>query len=76
MRAFDPEDVDVNWRTIQPLLRQAVETHSLDCDWRRVPHRLCCRGILIRLVTGESWLDVEAILDCEVSDTTLRTPRD
>jgi hypothetical protein len=33
-------------------------------------------GILIRLVTGSSWVDVEAILDHQVSDTTLRARRD
>jgi hypothetical protein len=31
---------------------------------------------LIRLVTGASWVDIEAILDHQVSDTTLRTRRD
>ena len=34
------------------------------------------RGILIRLVTGSSWRDIESILYHEVSDTTLRTRRD
>src|SRR5688572_33268838 len=34
------------------------------------------RGIMIRLVTGASWVDVEAILDHQVSDTTLRARRD
>ena len=37
---------------------------------------MCFRGILIRLVTGASWVDIEAILDHQVSDTTLRTRRD
>jgi transposase len=32
--------------------------------------------MLIRLVTGASWVEIEAILDFEVSDTTLRTRRD
>ena len=31
---------------------------------------------MIRLVTGASWVDVEAILDHQVSDTTLRARRD
>jgi len=34
------------------------------------------RGILTRLATGACWVDIEAILDFEVSDTTLRTRRD
>jgi hypothetical protein len=32
--------------------------------------------MLIRLVTGASWVDIEAILDHQVSDTTLRARRD
>lgn len=38
--------------------------------------RLCFRAFLIRLVTGASWRDIEAILDHQVSDTTLRARRD
>jgi len=41
----------------------------------RTSDRLCFRGILIGLVTGCSWVDVEAILDHAVSDTTLRARR-
>jgi len=37
---------------------------------------LCFRGILIRLTTGSSWEDVEAIMEYKVSDTTLRSRRD
>jgi hypothetical protein len=42
----------------------------------RWPDRLCFRAILIRLVTGASWVDIEGILDHAVSDTTLRARRD
>jgi transposase len=76
MRAFDPEVVDVIWRTVEPQLPQQVETHPLGCHRPRVPGRVCFRGILIRLVTGSSWVDIEAILDRQVSDTTLRARRD
>jgi hypothetical protein len=41
-----------------------------------VADRLCFWGILIRLVTGCSWVSVEAILGYQVSDTTLRSRRD
>ena len=41
-----------------------------------MPDRLCFRGILILLVTGASWVDIEAILEHRVSDTTLRARRD
>jgi len=37
-----------------------------------VPNRLCFRGLLIRLVTGASWVDIEAILDHQVSDRPTR----
>jgi transposase len=76
MHAFDPEVVDVIWRTVEPLLPQQVETHPLGCHRPRVPGRVCFRRILIRLVTGASWVDIEAILDRQVSDTTLRARRD
>jgi transposase len=52
MRAFDPEVVDVIWRTVEPLLPQQVETHPLGCHRPRVPGRVCFRGILIRLAHG------------------------
>ena len=42
----------------------------------RVPDRLCFWGFLIRLTTGSSWVDIEAILEHRVSDTTLRARRD
>jgi hypothetical protein len=75
MRALGPEVVEVLWQTIEPLLPAQVETHPLGCHRPRVPDRLCFRGILIRLVTGSSWVDIEAILDHQVSDTTLRALR-
>lgn len=37
-----------------------------------MPDRLVFWGILIRLTTGASWVDIEAILEHRVSDTTLR----
>jgi transposase len=75
-RALDPEVVEVIWATIEPLLPLPDESHPLGCHNPRVSDRVCFRGILIRLVTGSSWEDIEAILDFEVSDTTLRTRRD
>jgi transposase len=75
-RALDPEVVDAIWQTIEPLLPQPDNSHPLGCHNPRVCDRLCFRGILIRLVSGSSWTDIEAILDFEVSDTTLRRRRD
>ena len=48
----------------------------MGCHRPRVSDRLCFWGILIRLVTGCSWVSVEAILEYQVSDTTLRARRD
>lgn len=76
MRALDPEVVDVVWETIEPMIPVPVQDHPLGCHRRRVPDRLCFWGILIRLVTGCSWVTVEAILERSVSDTTLRSRRD
>ena len=66
-RASAPEVVEVPWQTIEPLLPPTVETHPLGRHRRRVSDRWCFREILIRLVTGSSWVDIEAILDQEVS---------
>lgn len=76
MRALEPEVVDVIWRTVEPLLPAPDRSHPLGCHRPRVPDRLCFWGILIRLVTGASWVDIEAILEHRVSDTTLRARRD
>lgn len=76
MRALETEVVDVIWQAIEPLLPPADRFHPLGCHRPRVPDRLCFWGILIRLVTGSSWVDIEAILDHQVSDTTLRARRD
>ena len=76
MRALEPEVVEVLWQTIEPLLPVPAATHPLGCHRPRADDRLCFRGILIRLVTGSSWVDIEAILDHQVSDTTLRARRD
>ena len=76
MRALDPEVMDAVWKAIEPLIPSRPDTHPLGCHRRRIPDRLCFWGILIRLVTGCSWVSVEAILERRVSDTTLRSRRD
>ena len=62
MRALDPEVVDAVWAAIEPLIPDTPDDHPLGCHRRRIPDRLCFWGILIRLVTGCSWVTVEAIL--------------
>lgn len=76
MRALEPEMVDAVWTAIEGLIPPLRDDHPLGCHRPRVPDRLCFRGILIRLVTGASWVDIEHILDGQVSDTTLRSRRD
>lgn len=76
MRAFDPEVGDAVWQALEPLVPVPVDDHPLGCHRPRIPDRVCFQGILIRLVTGCAWVDVEALLDGQVSDTTLRSRRD
>ena len=76
MRAFDPEVVSAVWAAVESRLPTSGVSHPLGCHRPRVANRLCFRGILIRLVTGASWVDIEAILEHQVSDTTLRARRD
>ncbi len=75
MRALERDVQDAVWQTIEPLLPDPPD-HPLGCHRPRISDRLCFRGILIRLVTGASGVDIESILDFAVSDTTLWTHRD
>src|SRR6478609_820895 len=75
MRALEAEVVDAVWAATEPLLPPRP-VHPLGCHRPRVPDRLCLWALLIRLTTGASWVDIEAILDHQVSDTTLRARRD
>ena len=76
MRALDPEVVDVVWEAVKARLPEREDTHPLGCHNPRIPDRLCFEGILIRLVTGCSWVTTERLLGGRVSDTTLRGRRD
>lgn len=77
MRALELEVVDAVWQTVEALLPAPSPCdHPLGCHRRRVSDRVCFQGILIRLVTGCAWVDVERLLDGAVSDTTLRARRD
>jgi transposase len=75
MRALEPEVFDAVFAAVEPLLPEPVATHPLGCHRRRVPDRICLWAMLIRLVTGCSWVDAERLAG-GVSDTTLRTRRD
>jgi transposase len=77
MRAFDTEVVDAVWAAVEPLLPAPTsDNHPLGCHRPRVADRICFEGILIRLITGCSWVDAEALMSHRVSDTTLRSRRD
>lgn len=77
MRALDPEVVDAVWAATEPLvLRPQLDNHPLGCHRPRASDRLCFEGMLIRLVTGCSWVDAERLMGGAVSDTTLRSRRD
>lgn len=76
MRALEPEVVDVIWQAVEPLLPCQIGSHPLGCHRPECVTGCVFRGILIRLVTGASRVDIEAVLDHRVSDTTLRAHRD
>lgn len=77
MRALDPEVVDAVWAAVEPLVkRPQVESHPLGCHRPRASDRVCFEAMLIRLVTGCSWVDAERLIGGAVSDTTLRARRD
>ena len=76
MRALEPEVINAVWAAVEALIPKRENTHPLGCHRRRIPDRICFRGILIRLVTGCSWQTTEQLLDRAVSDTTLRSRRD
>jgi transposase len=76
MRALDPEVFDAVWEQVEPLLPAPLDDHPLGCHRPRVPDRVCLFGMLVRLVTGCSWVDAERLTGAAVSDTTLRARRD
>jgi transposase len=76
MRALEPEVVDAVWHAVKGLLPSPASSHPLGCHRPRIADRTCFEGILIRLVTGCAWVDVERLLGGAVSDTTLRARRD
>jgi len=76
MRALTKAVVDVIWAAVEPLLPRVADRHPLGCHRPRACDRLCLQGIVWRLALGCSWVSVEILLGCEVSDTTLRRRRD
>ena len=75
MRALEPQVFDAVFSAVEPLLPEPSSAHPLGCHRPRVPDRICLWAMLVRLVTGCSWVDAERLVG-GVSDTTLRTRRD
>lgn len=76
MRALDPEVLDTVWSAIEPVIPPHPETHPWGCHRPRASDRDCFMVMLVRLVTGCSWVDAEALCANKVSDTTARARRD
>lgn len=76
MRALEPEVFDAVFEQVETLLPAPNDDHPLGCHRPRVPDRVCLYAMLVRLVTGCSWVVVERLMNGVVSDTTLRARRD
>ena len=76
MRALEPEVTNAVWEAVKALLPEREDNHPMGGHRPRIPDRVCFEGILIRLVTGCSWVTAEHLLGGAVSDTTLRARRD
>jgi transposase len=76
MRALEPEVVDAVFAAIEPHLPGPSRSHPLGCHRPRTSDRLVFELILVRLVTGCSWVTAERLCGMKVSDTTARARRD
>lgn len=75
MRALDPDAFEAAWAAVEPRLPRSHSEHPLGCHRPRVDDRQCLWALLVRLVTGCSWVDA-ARLAGGPSATTLRRRRD
>ena len=76
MRALDPEVVDAVWASVEHRVPVPVDNHPKGGHRPRIPDRVCFWGMLVRLVSGCSWVTAERLLGNKVSDTTMRARRD
>ena len=76
MRALESEVTNAVWEAVEALLPEREVNHPMGGHRPRIPNRLCFQGILVRLVTGCSWVSAEHLLGGAVSDTTLGARRD
>lgn len=75
MRALVREVADAVYETIKEFIPPVVDNHPKGGHRPRIGDRIVFQVILIRLVTGCSWVDAEALNGWQVSDTTVRTRR-
>jgi hypothetical protein len=61
-RALEPEVFDAICAAIEPLLRVPIDDHLSAATTRGCSTGSVSAGPLIRLVTGASWVDIEAII--------------
>ncbi len=74
MQALEPRIFDAVWQAVEGYLPPRPQpSHPLGCHRGRVPDRQCFYGLVVRLVTGCSWLDAGRIV--RVGATTLRRRR-
>ena len=74
MMALDQRVFDPVWSSIEPLLPPPpVDMHPLGCHRPRVADKQCLWGIVVRLVTGCSWVVAGRLVG--VGATTLRRRR-
>ena len=76
MRALESDVVDAVWAAIEPLIPVSANKHPTGGHRPRIPDKTVFKGLLLRLVTGCSWVTAEMLLGFVVSDTTLRSRRD
>ena len=72
MRALDLEVVDAVWATVAHHIPPHVDNHPKGGHRPRIDDRTCFQVMLVRLVTGCSWVDAERLCRNVVSDTTVR----
>ena len=72
MRALDLEVVDAVWATVAHHIPPHVDNHPKGGHRPRIDDRTCFQVLLVRLVTGCSWVDAERLCRNVVSDTTVR----
>lgn len=75
MRALEPEIYNTLFRLVADRL-PAAPPHRYGACRPRISDEVCFKGLFWRFVTSAAWTTIEAFLDYQVSDTTLRSRRD